>query len=109
MSPCHTHTHLWPLGLHAPQAVGPVDDGVLRDHLVGVHVAAGPDDAAAGQDHVPANKRLPGRGRERNPCQRGARSSKISAGAKAPSRELPLDSMTLLSPTFIAWESAGLC
>lgn len=57
-----SHTHLRALGLHAPQAVGPVDDGVLRDHLVRVDVAAGPDDAAARQDHVPANKRCQGEG-----------------------------------------------
>lgn len=49
-------TYLWPLGLHAAKAVGTVDDGVLRDHLVGVNVAAGPDDAAARQDHIPANE-----------------------------------------------------
>lgn len=49
-------THLRPLGLDAAEAVGPVDDGVFGDHLVGVDVTAGPDDAAARQDHVPADK-----------------------------------------------------
>ena len=63
MSPL-CHTHLRPLGLDAAEAVGPVDDGVFGDHLVGVDVAAGPDDAAARQDHVPADKR----------CQRESRS-----------------------------------
>lgn len=49
-------SHLRPLGLDAAEAVGAVDDSVLGDHLVGVDIAAGPDDAAAGQDDVPANK-----------------------------------------------------
>lgn len=56
-SPVCRTTHLRPLGLDAAEAVGPVDDGVFGDHLVGVDVTAGPDDAAAGQDHVPADKR----------------------------------------------------
>lgn len=50
-------THLRPLSLDAAEAVGPVDDGVFGDHLVGVDVTAGPDDAATRQDHVPADKR----------------------------------------------------
>lgn len=54
---CHScHTHLRPLGLDAAETVGPVDDGVFGDHLIGVNVAAGTDDAAARQDDVPADK-----------------------------------------------------
>lgn len=158
-------THLRPLGLDTAEAVGPVDDGVFGDHLVGVDVTAGPDDAAARQDDVPADKRCQG---EESPSERPPRlnpaplNTSAAAGpapgapaqlpprqrhawvlcekhslssscglasaaarripcrsqhlqeqnlprARTVSQDLPLDSMTLLSPTFIAWESTRPC
>lgn len=57
-------THLRPLRLHTPHAARPVDDRVLWDELTRVHLAAGTDDAAAGQDDVPADLRWRGSRRE---------------------------------------------
>ena len=46
-------SNLRPLALHASFAAGSVHHGVLRDDLTGVDMATSPDDAAAGQAHVP--------------------------------------------------------
>ena len=46
--------NLGPLVLHAPDTARPVDHRVFWHHLVRVDLAAGTNDAAAGEDHVSA-------------------------------------------------------
>lgn len=55
MDPFREVLYLWPLCLHPPQAVCPIDHSVLRDGFKGVQAAASPDDATAGQDDIPAD------------------------------------------------------
>lgn len=54
---CHKRRRvvdLGPLALHAPHTARAVHHRVLRHDLAGVDLAAGPDDAAAGEDHISA-------------------------------------------------------
>lgn len=48
-----TSGYLRPLGLHASQTLGAVDNRVFRNHFTRVHLTTRADDAAAGQNHVP--------------------------------------------------------
>lgn len=96
---CHKRRRvvdLGPLALHAPHTARAVHHRVLRHDLTGVDLAAGPDDAAAGEDHISAQV-----GWRENDAKT-QRFWFVFLCVAHEGKCSPLDSITLLSPIFKA-------